>query len=66
MDSATHFIEQWKDKQGQMHFTKPKPINEFNRALANSRYGFKTIVTWKIRLKPGIQIEAFITNTQNQ
>jgi len=54
MNTATHFVEQWRDKHGADHITKPKPINEFNRALANSRYGFKTIVVWKITLKPGL------------
>lgn len=52
MSQHTHFIEQWKDKAGAYHFTKPKPINEFNMALTRSRYGFKTIAVWRIKLKP--------------
>lgn len=51
MNDATHFVEQWKDKQGMVHFTKPKEIKEFNRALTKSRYGFKTIAVWKIKMK---------------
>lgn len=49
--TTTHYIEQWKDKQGVYHFTKPKEMKEFNKALTKSRYGFKTIAVFKIKLK---------------
>jgi hypothetical protein len=54
MNLHSHFIEQWKDKQGNYHFTKPKPLNEFNRALSKSKYGFKTIAIFKIKYKKQI------------
>jgi len=54
MNGATHYIEQWKDRNGENHFTKLKPIKEFNVALSKSRYGFKTIAVWKVKLKSTI------------
>lgn len=56
MIGATHFIEQWKDRQGQTHFTKVKPIKEFNKALTKSRYGFKTLAVFKIKFKEEQQV----------
>lgn len=51
MEAFTHYIELWEDKKGELHYTKVKPISEFNRALAKSRYGFKTIAVFKIKYK---------------
>lgn len=48
---ATHYIEQFKDRHGAYHFTKVKELKEFNRALAKSKYGFKTIALFKIKYK---------------
>jgi|DEB19_MinimDraft_2_1074335.scaffolds.fasta_scaffold46323_2 hypothetical protein len=55
MTGATHFIEQWKDRKGETHFTKVKPIKEFNKALTKSRYGFKTLAVFQIKFKEGFQ-----------
>ena len=56
---AQFYIEQWEDKQGATHLTKVKPINEFNRKLAKSKYGFKTIAVFRITPKPGIIIASY-------
>jgi hypothetical protein len=50
----TYYVEQWKDKEGAYHFSKPSTT--FNKALAKSKYGFKTIAVFKITPKPGIII----------
>jgi len=50
MSIQTYFIELVQAKSGITYTTKPKPITEFNRSLANSR-NFKTIVVWKIKPK---------------
>lgn len=58
----TYFIEQWKDKEGSYHFSKPSTT--FNKALAKSKYGFKTIAVFKITPKPGIILASFNKDLQ--
>lgn len=56
MIDATHCIELWQDRNGVSHYSKVKPINEFNKSMATSKryikkYGFKTIALFRIKFK---------------
>lgn len=53
---AIHYIEQWKDRQGNYHLTPVKPLKEFNWAMATSKgyarkKGFRTVAVFFIKYK---------------
>lgn len=52
MTNATHFIEQYIDRDKNLYQTKPLPIDKLPvKVNAFKKSEFKTIAFWKIRQK---------------